>query len=169
MLLISAFLIVIVTFILVATIFLGVWRVPFVQIEVFGISHSAIHWIGWIGTIYIAFATPFYPIIKRKYPVHLNKILNIHVLGNLLGILLVSIHFANHVTRPAYAYPDLGTGIVLYAAMLLLLATGFLMVSGLGRKFFKQIYFLHPAYAITFYTVIIMHILQDLLVIPPFT
>ena len=161
LLVISAFLIVIVTVILVATIFLGVWRVPFVQIEVFGISHSAIHWIGWIGTIYIAFATPVYPIIKRKYPVHLKKILNVHVLGNLLGVLVVSIHFANHVTRPAYAYPDLGTGVVLYATMLLLLVTGMVMVTGMVRKFFKQIHFLHPAYTITFYTVIIIQILKQ--------
>ena len=78
-------LIIIVTFILVSTILLGVWRVPFVFIDVFGIRHSAIHWIGWIGTIYVAFATPFYSIIKRKYPQQVNKILNIHVLGNYNG------------------------------------------------------------------------------------
>ena len=168
-LIISASLIVIAIFIVVTSIFLHLWRVPYTQIEIFGIRHSAIHWIGWIGTLYLAFATPFYPIIKRKYPLHLSKILNIHVLGNLLGVLVVSIHFANHVTRPASAYPDLGTGIVLYAAMLLLLTTGFLMVSGLGRKFIKQMRFLHPAYAITFYTVIVMHILQDAVVMPPFT
>jgi len=162
-LVISSFLIAIVIVILVATIFLGVWRIPYVQIEVFGISHSAIHWIGWIGTIYIAFATPFYPVIKRKYPVHLKKFLNVHILGNLLGILVVSIHFANHLTKPAYPYPDLGTGVVLYATMVILLMTGLLMVSGIGRKFFKQIHFIHPAYAITFYTVIVMHILQDLI------
>jgi len=144
-----------------------VWRVPYVFIEIFGIRHSAVHWIGWIGTIYVAFATPFYPIIKRKYPQHVNKILNIHVLGNLLGILLVSIHFANHVTRPSYAYPDLGTGLVLEATMILLLVTGFVIVSGIGRKFFKQTRFLHPAFSVTFYTVIVMHIIQDLLVIVP--
>ena len=39
----------------------------FFQVEVFGISHSAVHWLGWIGALYIAFATPIYPIIKRKY------------------------------------------------------------------------------------------------------
>ena len=169
LLLIFASLLVMVTLIVVATIFLGVWRVPYYQIEVFGISNSAIHWIGWIGTLYIAVATPFYPLIKRKYPLHVNQILNIHVLGNLLGVLVVSIHFANQVTRPASNYPDLGTGIVLYATTLLLLATGMVMVSGMGRKFFKQIRFLHPAYAITFYTVIVMHILQDLIILSPFT
>ena len=164
-----ASMIVTLTIIVVGSIFLRVWRVPYYQIEVFGISHSAIHWIGWIGTLYIAFATPFYPIIKRRFPLHINKILNIHVLGNLLGILLVSIHFANHLTRPASSYPDLGTGLVLQITMILLLAIGLVMLLGLGRKLFKQIHFLHPAYAITFYTVIVIHILQDLILMPPFT
>jgi hypothetical protein len=145
------------------------WRVPFIQIEILGISHSAIHWIGWIGALYLAFATPFYPIIKRKYPSQLNKILTIHVLGNLLGILMVSIHFANHVTRPASSYPDLGTGLVLQITMIFLLATGWMMVSGIGRKYYKKNLFVHPAYAISFYTVIVIHILQDLILIPPFT
>ncbi len=147
--------------IVVALIFLRVWRIPFFQVEVLGISHSAVHWIGWTGALYIAFATPIYPIIKRKYSQFIEKTLSIHVMGNLLGVLLVSIHFAHQVTRPLSSYPDLGTGIVLYAAMIMLSATGLVLVSGIGRKFYRQIRFLHPAFAITFYTVIVMHILED--------
>ena len=162
-LVILASVIVAVTIIVVASIFLRIWRIPFFQIEVFGISNSAVHWIGWIGTLYIAFATPAYPIVKRKYPQHLKKMLNTHVVGNLLGVLLVSIHFAHQVTRPASNYPDLGTGIVLYITMILLVASGWVLVSGIGRRLVRQIHFLHPAYAVTFYTVIVIHILHDLL------
>ena len=155
--------IVAITIIVIAAIFLRIWRIPFSQVEVFGISHSTVHWIGWVGTLYIAFATPLYPIVKRKYPIHIKKILNIHVTGNLLAVLLVSIHFAHQVTRPASAYPDLGTGIVLYTSMILLVASGLVLVSGISQKYFKQMRFLHPAYATTFYTVIIIHIMQDVL------
>lgn len=155
--------------IIVALIFLRAWRIPYVQVEILGISHSAVHWIGWIGAMYIAFATPIYPIIKRKYSHFIERTLSIHVTGNLLGVLLVSIHFAHQVTRPLSSYPDLGTGIVLYAAMIMLSATGLILVSGIGRKFLKQIRFLHPAFAITFYTVIVMHILEDLLITSIFT
>ena len=155
--------------IVVALIFLRAWRIPFFQVEVLGISHSAVHWIGWIGTLYIAFATPLYPIIKRKYSNLIEKTLSIHVTGNLLGVLFVSIHFAHQVTRPLSSYPDLGTGIVLYVAMIMLSATGLAIVSGIGRKFLKQIRFLHPAFAVTFYTVIIMHILEDLIISSIFT
>jgi len=168
-LLILASVITVVIIIVVALIFLRLWRLPFVQVEILGITNSSVHWMGWIGAVYLALATPIYPIIKRKYPQHMNKSLNLHVGGNLLAILFVSIHFAQQVTRPASNYPDLGTGIVLYATMFLLWASGMVMVSGLGRKFSKQTRFLHPAYAITFYTVIAMHIIQDLIVMPPFT
>ena len=157
-----ALIIIAVTVVVVALIFLRVFRIPFFQIEVLGISTSAVHWIGWAGTLYIAFATPAYPIVKRKYSQHLKKMLNIHVLGNLLAVLLVSIHFAHQVTRSASNYPDLGTGIVLYATMILLVATGLVLVSGIGSKLVKQLRFLHPAFAITFYTVIIMHVIHGI-------
>ena len=155
--------------VVVALIFLRIWRLPFFQYEILGITHSSVHWMGWIGSLYLAIATPVYPIIKRKYPRQLNTSLNVHVVGNLLGVLFVSIHFAQQVTRPASNYPDLGTGIVLYVAMILLWASGMVMVSGIGKRFSKQIRFLHPAYAVTFYTVIVMHIIQDLVALPPFT
>ena len=166
---IFASLIVTIIFIVVGSIFLRIWRVPFVQVEFLGISNSAIHWIGWIGALYLAFATPFYPFIKRKYPMQVSKVLNFHVLGNLVGVLFVSIHFANHVTRPASSYPDLGTGLVLYITMIILLTTGWIMVSGLAKKLYNRFLFIHPAYAVTFYTVVIIHILQDLSLMPPFT
>lgn len=155
--------IVAITITVIVLIFLRYWRIPFMQVVFFGISHSAVHWIGWMGTLIIAFITPIYPIVKRKYAHHLKKIMDVHVTTNLIGVLFVSIHFAHQVTRPLTAYPDLGTGLVLYTAMILLSISGMMMISGIASRFFKQIRFLHPAYAITFYTVIIIHILQDLI------
>jgi hypothetical protein len=161
-LILLASVIIVVTAIVVALIFLHVFRVPFFQINLLGISYSPVHWIGWIGTLYIAFATPAYLIVKRKYPQQILKMLNVHVIGNLLAVMLVSIHFAHQVTRPTNNFPDLGTGIVLYTTMILLAATGFALVSGLGKTFFRQIRFLHPAFALTFYLVIIMHIIHGI-------
>ena len=155
--------IVTITIIVIALIVLRYWRMPFMQVEILGIRHSAVHWIGWIGTLIIAFITPIYPIIKRKYSQHLKRIMDIHVTTNLIGVLFVSIHFTHQITRPPTAYPDLGTGLVLYTAMILLTTTGMMMISGIASRFFKQFRFLHPAYAVTFYTVIIIHIMQDLI------
>jgi len=154
--------IVIITVIVVGLIFLGVFRIPYFQVSLFGVSHSAVHWIGWAGTLYIAFATPVYPLVKRRHPHRMRKALFLHVVGNLLAVLLVSIHFAHQVTRPASSYPDLGTGVVLYAAMILLVASGMVLVSGVGKRLMRHMRFLHPALALSFYLVIVMHIIHGL-------
>ena len=148
--------------VVVSLVFLGAFRIPYFQVSLFGISHSAVHWIGWAGTLYIAFATPLHPITKRRATRHMGKTLKVHVVGNLVAVLLVSIHFAHQVTRPAGSYPDLGTGVVLYAAMVLLVASGVVLMSGVGKRLFRQMRFLHPALALTFYLVIVMHIIHGI-------
>ena len=148
--------------VVVGLVFLRVVRIPYFQVSLFGISHSAVHWIGWAGTLYIAFVTPVYPVVKRWRPRGLGRALGVHVLGNLLAVLLVSVHFAHQVTRPESSYPVLGTGVVLYAAMVLLVASGVVLVSGVGRRLVRQARFVHPALALTFYLVIVMHILHGI-------
>jgi hypothetical protein len=160
--LISALTIIIVTVIIEALIFLHLIRLPFIQVNILGASHSLTHWIGWIGTLYIAFVTPVLPIVKRKAPKYFGKTLNVHIIGNLVAVFLVSVHFAHQVTRATSNYPDLGTGVVLYGAMILLVATGIVRYSGIVRRFAKELIFLHPSFAVTFYMVIILHILHGI-------
>jgi hypothetical protein len=148
-----------------ALIFLHMYRLPFVQITMLGATNSLTHWIGWIGTLYLFFATPLEPIVKRRYPTHLKTALPIHMIGNMLAVMLVSVHFAHQVTRSAANYPDLGTGLALYAAMVTLTATGIVMYSSLARRFSKQARFLHPTFAVVFYTVILVHILHGISII----
>ena len=157
-----ASIIIVATVIIVTLIFLRAFRLPFVNVNILGATYSLTHWVGWIGALYIAFATPIYPMVKHRFPKHLRRTLYFHIIGNLTGVLLVSVHFAHQVTRSASNYPDIGTGIVLYATMLILASTGFMQYSSLAKRFAKQIKFLHPAFALTFYTVIIMHIIQGI-------
>lgn len=154
--------IILLTIAIVALIFLRVFRLPFVFVNILGANHSLTHWIGWIGALYIAFATPVYPITKRKFPTHIKSALSSHIAGNLIAVLLVSIHFAHQVTRPASSYPDLDTGIILYATMIGLVSTGLIQYSFIAKKFINQMKFLHPAFALTFYTVIVIHIIQGI-------
>jgi len=79
--------------------------------------------------------------------------------GNLLAVLLVSLHFAQQVTRSAI---NLGSGIVLYSTIILLVSTGIAMYSNIARKLTKQLHFLHPAFAILFYLVIVVHIIHGI-------
>ncbi len=121
------------------------------------------HWFTWIGTVYIAFATPAYYLLKRRYSNRFKIFLNIHVFGNLLAFMLISIHFTQQVSRSPHAYPDLGTGIVLYAALIALISTGFLLKFLQPTKINgKSIRFIHTAVTLTFYLIILVHILHGL-------
>ena len=84
------------------------------------------HWFVWIGTIYVAFAVPIIAVLKKRHPQRYKTLFRTHVFGNLLAFMLISLHFASQISRPANAYPELGTGVVLYIAMTVLVGTGFL-------------------------------------------
>ncbi|MCW4018183.1 MAG: hypothetical protein NWF00_05840 [Candidatus Bathyarchaeota archaeon] len=159
------FAMIVATVIIDVIIFLRISRLPFVQVTILGATHSLTHWIGWGGALYIAFTSPFLPIIKRKTPRRFKAALQIHMIGNMLAVLLISVHFAHQLTRPAFSYPDLGTGVALYAATVLLVATGIILYSGKAKQYTKYMRFLHPAFAVTFYTIAIVHILQGISVI----
>ena len=124
------------------------------------------HWLTWIGTTFIAIYTPIYYAAKRKYPRKIKPLLRIHVFGNLFSFTLITIHFAQQISRPEAFFPDLSTGLVLYIATPILIATGYLH----RFKIFKNMKphtnrYLHVALTVTFYLTILVHILQGLNVI----
>ena len=123
------------------------------------------HWFSWTGTLFIAFFTPAYYFLKRRYATRMRTWLKLHVFGNLLSVMLISIHFAQHISRPPQAYPDLGTGVALYAAMITLVATGFLMRFGSPPGLGKGVRFVHTGITLSFYLIIGVHILHGLNII----
>ncbi|HII85835.1 TPA: hypothetical protein HA273_04555 [Candidatus Bathyarchaeota archaeon] len=121
------------------------------------------HWFVWIGTLYVAIAVPIIATMKKRTPSRYKTLLRIHVFGNLLAFLLVSLHFAGQISRPATAYPQLGTGLALYIIMILLVATGFThrfqiipQIKSATRKF------IHVGLTFSFYIIIGIHILHGL-------
>ena len=127
------------------------------------------HWLGWIGALFIAFYTPIYYVLKRRKPRLVKTLIKIHVFGNLLAVMLISIHYAQQMGRPAQFYPELGTGLTLYIVMFVLVATGFLHRFGILDKLGRyriilphQNRFLHIAITLTFYIVIIVHALRNM-------
>jgi len=121
------------------------------------------HWFVWIGTVYIAIAVPIIAILKRQYPSKFATLFRFHVFGNLLAFLLISLHFAGQIDRPATAYPQLGTGLALYITMILLVATGFThrfhLVSRIKSQTRK---FINVGLTFSFYIIIGIHILHGL-------
>jgi hypothetical protein len=121
------------------------------------------HWLVWIGTLFVAVYSPAYYILKRRYPTRIQALLKTHVFGNLFSFMLVSIHFAQQIGRPPQFYPDLGTGVALYIVMLVLVASGFLHRFQILRTFNPHLNrFLHISVTMSFYIIILIHILQGI-------
>lgn len=127
------------------------------------------HLLGWIGVLFIAFYTPIYYTLKRRNPALVKTLIKVHVFVNLIAVMLVSIHFAQQLGRPPQFYPELGTGVTLYIAMFILVATGFLhrfqILNRLGIRsevLPHQNRFVHIAVTLSFYITIIVHVLRNL-------
>jgi hypothetical protein len=121
------------------------------------------HWFVLIGALYIAFAVPIIAVSKRRYPRKFRALLRVHVFGNLLAFLLISLHFAGQVTRPAEFYPQLGTGLGLYIIVMLLVVTGFTHRFQLIPRLKSQVRkFVHVGFTFSFYILIGIHILHGL-------
>jgi uncharacterized membrane protein YidH (DUF202 family) len=134
-----------------------------IQLNFFVGSFRFTHWLSWIGTLFIAFLTPAYYVLKRKYPKMLKTLIKIHIFGNLISFLLISIHLAQQVGRPPRFFPDLGTGLVLYVVMPVLVASGFLHRFQILKSIKPHLNrFFHVSITLSFYLVIIVHILQGL-------
>jgi hypothetical protein len=123
------------------------------------------HWLGVVGTLFIACFTPTYYLLKRRYPRRLRVILKVHIFGTLFSFILVSIHFAQQMSRPPQFYPDLGTGVISYIATLVLVSTGFLhrfkLFEGGSTYPPHRNRFLHISITFTFYLVVVFHTLRN--------
>ena len=154
--------IILVTAVSVALVLLRMTRIPFMIVDVLGVRNSLVHWAGWAGAITVLVVTASYVHRKRVLRAPSAGTLRLHAFGNLLGFLLISIHFSHEITRPPANYPDLGTGVVQYAAMIMLVSTGFTAFFAVRPAWASYYRFLHPAAALTLLMTIVLHIIHDL-------
>ncbi len=125
------------------------------------------HWMTWIGSTFVAIYAPAYHVLKRRYPKRTKMLLDVHNFGFLMAFLLISIHFAGQMSRPAQAFPDLGEGIALYVTMVLLVSTG--MVQRYGTQGGKGRFYnlrtnraVHVSLLSAFYIIIVVHALGNM-------
>ena len=125
------------------------------------------HWMTWIGSTFVAFYAPAYHVLKRRYPKKMRGLLDVHNFGFLGAFLLISIHFAGQMSRPAQAFPELGEGIALYMTMVLLVSTG--MIQRFGSQGGKGRFYnlrtnraVHISLLSAFYIIIVVHALGNL-------
>lgn len=123
------------------------------------------HWLGWVGAMYIAIITPLYSILKRRYPGRMKTLLAVHVFGNLIAFLFISIHFTQLMGRPALFAPIPGTGMAQYIIVATMVATGLMQRLRLAKGFLKPWRFIHVSLSLSYYIVLTVHILRNLGVI----
>jgi hypothetical protein len=126
------------------------------------------HWLSIIGTIYIATATLLFVILKRSFHANWLRLTRFHIFGNLLFFALISLHFAAQMGRPVTNFPDLSTGLALFVAMALQVASGFTQRFRSERVSLQKIFnvqtnkFIHASLVVVFYLVIVFHVLHGL-------
>jgi hypothetical protein len=124
-------------------------------------SLSFNHWLSWIGGLWIAFVTPIYFVLKKYRSKRIKALLRIHVFGNLVAFMLISIHFSFQITSVS----RIGTGLALFIALLTLVVTGFLQRFNIMRSSKRYIKFLHVSMTTAFYLILIIHILGTLIIL----
>ncbi|MFO7953121.1 MAG: hypothetical protein R6U91_10025 [Bacillota bacterium] len=120
------------------------------------------HWGSIIGGLYLLFSTAIYAYIKRNLKVKKKTLLQVHVFGNLIAILLISIHFAQQVGRPAEFAPDIGTGLATFLLLIAILATGIMIRFGISPQKRDSWYLIHGGFALSLFIVVIIHTLINL-------
>ena len=123
-------------------------------------SYLFIHWLGIIATIFIAVFFPIYYILKQTRPKYTKILLRLHIFGNLLAFLVVSIHFAQNLARLAGFLQRLGDGLALYLVLLLIVATGILERYKTSSKLHRYTKFIHKYTVIILYLLILIHMLD---------
>ena len=122
------------------------------------------HWLSWLGTFLIAVLTPMFYIFRRRYPKRNMALTRIHIFSNLLSFTIISIHFAQQISRSIH--PEDRTGLTMYIIVSILVASGFLQrFQILGKEGLYPPHrnrFLHISITTAFYIVIVIHILHNL-------
>jgi hypothetical protein len=123
------------------------------------------HWFSLIGFILILIFVPIYYVLRRRRPRAIKMLLRIHVFGNLFSFLLISSHFAQHLGRLAAIFPYIGSGIISFLILSIIVATGFLERFQIPRKMGKYTRIIHRYMAVLFYLIIFVHMLHGFNVI----
>ena len=121
-----------------------------------------VHWLSIIGTAFIASLVPVYVVLKRTRPHSYKKLLKIHVFGNLLAFLLVSVHFAQNTGRLADFYFRLEYGFLLFLVLAVIVATGMIERFGAKLAIVRYVKPIHKYSVVVFYLVTIIHVLRSL-------
>ena len=119
------------------------------------------HWLSIIGGTYLLIFIVVYAYMKRYTTVNRGTLLKVHVFGNLLAVIVISVHFALQMSRPAEFAPDLGTGLATYLILVVIVATGFMMRFGLLTQKRELWRLFHVGLNLSLFIVLVIHALKN--------
>ena len=127
-----------------------------------------VHWFGVIATAFIVVFNSIYYFLKRLEVKNKQTLLRIHVFGNLLAFLPISLHFAQNVGRLSLAPERLGVGFILFLILLVSLATGVIERYHSKGKLVSFSKFVHRYSVILLFFVALLHVLKgfNILIFP---
>jgi uncharacterized membrane protein YidH (DUF202 family) len=122
------------------------------------------HWLSWIGTLFIAIFTPTFYVLRRRYHNRNTVLTRTHIFSNLFAFSLISIHFAQQMSRSIH--PEDRTGLTMYILVSILVISGFIQRFQLtARKGLDPPHrnrFLHISITTAFYVVVVIHVVHAL-------
>ena len=128
------------------------------------LSTQLTHLLSIIGSSFIALYTPLYYFLKRKHRRLTKNLLKLHVFGNSISCMFVSIHVVARLIRL-----PLGLGVLSYLFLLLLVLSGYIFRYGVLKPlkiFIKDIphnnRYIHVSLTASFYITFLFHLLQVL-------
>ena len=118
---------------------------------------SSDHWLSIIGGTYLLIFIVIFAYMKRYTAVNRGTLLKVHVFGNLLAVMFVSVHFAEQM---GHAH-DLGTGLATYLLLVVIVATGFMMRFGLLTQQRESWRLFHVGLSLSLFIVVVIHALKN--------
>ncbi len=113
------------------------------------------HWMGIIGSLWIAAFTPVFVFLKLRNLTYAKEMLSVHVLGNLVAFTFICVHFTYRISNAYF----IGTGLALFTAVFIPVTTGFLQRFYPTKRAYKYLRFLHMSTTTAFYLILVFHIL----------
>ena len=154
---------------LIITVLLSILASVFwIDLNFFVGPYFLVHWFSIIATVFIVVSNSIYYFLKRLKVKNKQTLLKIHVFGNLLAFLPISIHFAQNVGRLALAPERLGVGFILFLILLVSLATGVIERYHSKGKLVSYSNFVHKYSFVILFFVALIHVLKgfNILVFP---
>jgi hypothetical protein len=122
--------------------------------------YTVTHWLGWIGSGYLAVTIPMYSVLKRVFKIQSPRLVAAHVFSNLIAFGAISVHFAYRL-GPLEFTIAFGTGLVMYLVLTGIVTAGLIKHFTTSVKLQNHMTFIHRGLSLSLIIELPIHILRN--------